>query len=84
MKINDLLKKVPGFDFFLTREMKRLAGKELLKEILDLCEGDESEAREFFYTPCALLEEKRPYDLCKKGEIEKVKQHVERLKYGVF
>ena len=85
MIINDILKKqeFKDLDLFLASEMKRLTGKELYEKMIMILENEES-ARDWFYSPIFLLNEKRPYDYCLDGKIEEVERVLEHIEYGVF
>ena len=83
MDINDIIAKeeFKSLDEFLNSEMDKFAGKELIKLIVDVW-GDEEVARNWFYSNAIGLGGKRPYDYCKDGKIEEVKNLLGRIEYG--
>jgi len=68
---------------YLIREMHKTADRALIAQMIDLF-GTEEKAQNWFYRPIPALEKKRPYDVCKKGEVEKVKEVLDSLDYSVF
>ena len=85
MQIEDILEteQFKKLDLFLTEEMNEYAGKELVKKMLEVLDGEKS-ARGWFYTPLISLRGKRPYDYCKEGEILEVENLLGRIENGIF
>ena len=85
MNIDDLLldPQFKEMDSFLSKEMYRLSDTELLEEMRNVFE-DEVYFRNWFYSNIHSLGNKRPYDLCKEGKSEEVKDVLGRIKYGVY
>ncbi len=85
MDIDDLLLD-PQFkvlDSFLTKEMHRLSDEHLMEDMRDVFSED-AYARNWFYSSLQTLDGKRPYDLCKEGNIEEVRVVLGRIKHGVY
>ena len=84
MDIDDILKQ-PRFkdlDNFLTEEMDRVAGKELVARIGEIFEKEN--VRDWFYSSIPAFGGSRPYDYCKNGEHEKVKDVLGRIEWGIY
>tara|TARA_Y100000310_G_scaffold345695_1_gene468433 strand:+ start:15700 stop:15960 length:261 start_codon:yes stop_codon:yes gene_type:complete len=85
MKIDDLLglEQFKELDLFLTQEMHRLAGDDLVERMTNVLENEEN-ARDWFYSPIKSLDDKRPYDYCKDGKISEVENVLNRIEHGVY
>ena len=85
MDIDDILldPKFKELDSFLTKEMYKLSDVYLLDNMYDVF-GGQVNARNWFYSKSKQFNHKRPYDLCKEGRIEEVKDEIGRIIYGVF
>ncbi len=84
MNIDDILKqeKFKELDLFLTEEMQKVAGKDLVKKMISVWESKEI-ARNWFYNNAIALGGKRPYDYCKEGKTKEVEDLLGRIEYGV-
>ena len=85
MDIDDLLldPKFKELDSFLSKEMYRLSDTELIEEMRSVFD-DEVYFRNWFYSNIHSMDNKRPYDLCKEGKLEEVKDVLGRIKYSVY
>ncbi|PIN80860.1 hypothetical protein COV11_03170 [Candidatus Woesearchaeota archaeon CG10_big_fil_rev_8_21_14_0_10_30_7] len=85
MYIDDLLKqdKFKELDTFLSEEMHKYAGNDLVKQMLKIWESEAS-ARNWFYSKIIALGNKRPYDFCKEGKIKEVSNLLGRIEHGVY
>ncbi len=85
MEIDDILKKerFKELDSFLTEEMHRYAGDDLVKKMKDAL-GAGNSARSWFYSPLISLGGKRPYDYCKNGNLSEIEDLLGRIEHGVY
>lgn len=85
MNIDDILKKerFRDLDLFLNKEMYKTAGKKLVGKMIEIF-GTEIIARDWFYSPSTVFENKRAYDFCKDGKIPEVEKVLGRIEYGNF
>ncbi len=85
MRIDDILQQenFKELDSFLTKEMQKYAGDSLVTQ-MKLMFGSELEARAWFYSPSIALDSQRPYDYCKDGKINEIKDLLARIEYGVY
>ena len=85
MNIDDFLKrkKFRNLDEYLTDEMHKRAGDDLVSQMIDVFETKE-DARNWFYSPLIALGGKRPYDLCKEGNIQEVENELGRIEHGIY
>lgn len=85
MEIDDILKeeKFKELDSFLTEEMQRYAGDNLINKMKSTM-GTENRARNWFYSPLVSLKGKRPYDYCKNGNLSEVEYMLGRMECGVY
>lgn len=84
MDTDDFL-KTEGYklDKFLTGEMYRTAGKDLVDIIIKVLESKEK-ARHWFYSKITGLNYERPYDYCRKGKQKEIETLLGRIEHGVF
>jgi len=69
MDIDDILEEKFNVDFkkldkFLTKEMKESAGNPLVRKMKDVF--GEKRAKQWYFSRITSLENKRPYDYCRK------------------
>ncbi len=85
MNIDDFLRleQFKPLDDYLTAEMHKVADKNLISLMVDTFETEEK-ARKWFYTSIRALGGKRPYDFCRKGDHEEVKQELGRIGHGGY
>jgi uncharacterized protein (DUF2384 family) len=85
MNIDDILKKseYSNLNHFLTNEMHRSAGVDLVKRMFGVFK-DQSKSRDWFYSNNVALGNRRPYDLCKEGNGSLVEVIVNRIEYGIY
>lgn len=85
MQINDILKqeKFKDLNLFLTKEMYDCAKGDLVRKMIDVLDN-ETNAREWFYSPAKGLGGKRPYDYCKQGKNSEVEDLIMCIAYGVY
>ena len=86
MDIDDFLKlkKFQVLDEYLTSEMNRTAGDDLVSRMMDVLETTEKGARDWFYSEIIALGGKRPYDFCKEGNYQEIENLLGRMEYGVY
>ncbi|MBN2880678.1 DUF2384 domain-containing protein [Candidatus Woesearchaeota archaeon] len=85
MNIDDILerKEFSGLDRFLTNEMKKSAGLDLLNR-MNYVFGSRKSTRDWFYSNIPSLGGARPYDLCKSGKQLDVYEVLEKLEWGLY
>ena len=85
MDIDDILldPQFKELDSFLNKEMYKLSDVDLLENMYDVF-GKEGNARNWFYSRIHYLGNKRPYDLCREGRIELVRDELGRIRHGVY
>lgn len=85
MNIDDFLKRKQFryLNEFLTDEMHRKAGDDLVSQMIGVFKTKEK-ARNWFYSPLLALGSKRPYDLCKEGNRQEVEEVLGRIEYGIY
>ena len=86
MNIDDILKQkqFKPLDKYLTKEMYKTAGQDLVSRIRDVLETTEKGARDWFYSEIIALGGKRPYDFCKEGNYQEIENLLGRMEYGVY
>lgn len=85
MEIDDILKgeRFRELDSFLTEEMHRYAGDDLVKKMNEVM-GTENRARNWFYSPLVHLGGERPYDYCKNGNLSEIEEMLGRIESGIY
>ena len=85
MNIDDLFeqRKFRGLVKLLTQEMARAAGQELYLEISFFFEKEEK-GLDWFYSPNQALGGERPYDVCKRGQNNLVRDILYQIDYGIY
>ena len=85
MNIDDFLMRSEfrELDDFLIREMYDVAGKILVGKMNDILEG-ESNSRNWFYSSLVAFNGRRPYDYCKEGKSEEVRNLLGKIESGIF
>lgn len=85
MEIDDILKQseFKHLDDFLTNEMHEVGGNDLVIKMVEIFEEREN-ARDWFYSPIKALGGNRPYDYCKSGKAQEVRDVLGRIEYGVY
>lgn len=85
MNIDDILKRkqFKVLDEYLTSEMSRTAGDDLVSQIEDTF-GTAENARDWYFSKIASLGGERPYDVCKRGDKKLVEDILVRIDYGMF
>jgi len=85
MNIDDFLKRkqFQVLDEYLTSEMSRTAGDDLVSRMIGCFETPEK-ARDWYYSPSWALGGERPYDICKRGDGNLVRDELGRIEYGVY
>ncbi len=84
MDIDDFLKleKFKDLDKFLTEEMYRIAGKDMVDEVID-CVGSEDLAKQWFYSKNSELNNERPYDYWLDGKQKEIEEMIIKAGYGI-
>ena len=85
MDINDILKR-PEFkslDNFLNEEMKKTAGNDLITEMKEVFE-ESINVIDWFYSSIPALGGSRPYNYCKNGKRDEVKNILGRIEYEIY
>ena len=85
MDIGDILKseRFGALDKYLTDEMNATAGENLISMMRSVL-GSEEKIRNWYFSEHMALGGKRPYDLCKEGNREKVEDELNCIEYGIF
>ena len=83
MEAYNLLRHARVYDDFLEGEMHRTAGETMVGLMEDLF-GCEKSARDWYYSRLKALGNIRPYDFCREGKGEVVKNVLGRIAHGVF
>ncbi len=86
MNIDDFLKRkqFQVLDEYLTSEMNRTAGEDLVSRMKDVFEAREEEVRDWYFSNIGALGGKRPYDVCKEGNSQEVEKILSRIEHGVY
>ncbi|MEI6732277.1 MAG: MbcA/ParS/Xre antitoxin family protein [archaeon] len=85
MDIDDILNKeeFKSLDLFLDNEMEKCAGGPLINQMIYVLES-RMNARNWFYSNVKALGGKRPYDICKAGKSDQIRDILGQIEYGVF
>ena len=88
MNIDDLLRgrqfqSSEELEKYLSGEMEKTAGEDLISQMNEVFETPEK-ARAWYFSNSRALSGKRPYDLCQNGDIELVREELERLDWGIY
>ena len=85
MNIDDFLKQKQFqiLDEYLTSEMNRTAGEDLVSQIIDFFETPEK-ARDWYFSSNRALGGERPYDICKRGDGNVVLDELGRIDHGIY
>lgn len=85
MNINDFfeLPEFESLDTFLNEELERTAGPKLIEKMNYLFDS-EYNVRDWYFSNIIALGNKRPYDFCKMGKQQDVKDILCRIQYGVY
>ena len=77
-------KECKSLNKYLTQEMQQSAGEDLISQMINVFDGAEENALNWFYTPLIALGGKRPYDICKEDKHELVKTILYHIEYGIY
>jgi hypothetical protein len=85
MDIDDILEKAEfkNLKDYLEKEIDSTAGKDLV-EFMYLVLGDKNSSKNWYFSKLLALGNKRPYDFCKDGKNEEVKNLLGRIEHGVY
>lgn len=83
MNIDDFLKRKQFLDLdeYLTSEMERTAGEDLISQMIIFLKTKEK-ARDFYFSNNRALGGVRPYDVCREGKQDVVRTILMHLYFG--
>jgi hypothetical protein len=86
MNIDDILEKeeFKSLRDYLDKEIHSIAGEELYSQMLNVFNNNEKISRNWYFSKLLALGNKRPYDFCKDGKKEEIKQLLGRIEWGEF